>query len=281
MSSSYSYIFLIALQRAEIVAKPPFRVTIEMQRKFEKEFHSLIVSMNAAWRAALDKEEMRGSKLRTGSAIEELKRREARPVTAPVPPHGEGLLKYALPALLSLTDCTHSTVVGSYENCKLCLLTPSQCEAKQLFEPKTLKELLEAVMLLLIKSPEWGDYTKRAKPEDPRLIQLKRANDLYEARQHLLAENAAMAIRAVTLAEQFMDTFWSRTTDEIKSDASLEPISKEILLQFIWTHTESNTDVIEYHRIVDKLYTYVRPLIDKEFEKYSLYWKRVHETCGP
>jgi hypothetical protein len=274
MSDSYSYIFLVALERAGLVPKPPFRVTKEAQRMFEKEFHGLICERNAAWRIALDKEEMRGEKLRTGSVEQELKRRAARPVEPPLPPHGEGLFKYALNAILCLTDCAH---IGEKEGvCRICVLTPAQREAK--YEPKTVNDLLNGIMLVFIQAPEIADYRKRAKPVDQRLVDLKRANDLLEAKQHMQAETAAMTIQSVQIAEHIMDTLWSRTIDEIKADLLLEPISQEALLQHLWTVIESHSDAKEYNRIVDKMYGLVRPRLDSEFEKYALYWHHVRTT---
>ena len=274
MTDSYSYIFLVALERAGLVPKPPFRVTKENQRLFEKEFHSLLCEMNTVWRIALDKEVMRGEKLRTGSVEQELKRRAARPVDPPMPPHGEGLFKYASSAVLCLTDCVH--VGGKEGACRICVLTPMQRDAK--YEPKTIHDLLNGIMLVFIQEPELADYKKRAKPVDQRLVELKRANDLLEAKQHMQAENAAMAIQSVQIAEHIMDTLWSRSTEEIKADLSLEPISHESLLQHLWTVIESHSDVKEYNRIIDKMYGLVRPQLDAEFEKYALYWHRVRTT---
>lgn len=274
MSDPYSYIFLVALERAGLVPKPPFRVTKEAQRTFEKEFHGLICEMNAAWRIALDKEMMRGEKLRTGSVEQELKRRATRPVEPPLPPHGEGLFKYALSAVLALTECAH--IGGKEGACRICLLTAKQRESK--YEPKTVNDLLNGIMLVFIQAPEVADYTKRAKPVDQRLVELKRANDLLEAKQHMQAENAAMAIQSVQIAEHIMDTLWSRSTQEIKADLSLEPITRESLLHHLWTVIESHSDVKEYNRIIDKMYGLVRPLLDAEFEKYAIYWHRVRTT---
>jgi hypothetical protein len=274
MSDPYSYIFLVALERAGLVSKPPFRVTTENQRLFEKEFHGLICEMNAAWRIALDKEMMRGEKLRTGSVEQELKRRATRPVDPPLPPYGEGLFKYASSAVLCLTDCVH--VGGKEGACRICVVTPAQREAK--YEPKTINDLLNGIMLVFIQAPEVADYRKRAKPVDQRLVELKRANDLLEAKQHMQAENAAMAIQSVQIAEHIMDGLWSRTIDEIKADLSLEPITHEALLQHLWTVTESHSDIKEYNRIIDKMYGLVRRLLDAEFEKYALYWHRVRTT---